>query len=41
MKYKQYFILFTMPMKVNISSGVTANSVNIPLAVGNYVLQEA
>jgi transcriptional regulator with XRE-family HTH domain len=41
MKYKQYFNLFTMPMKVNISSGVTANSANIPQAVGNYVLQEA
>ena len=41
MEYKQYFNLFTMPMKVNISSGETANSVNIPQAGENYVLEAA
>jgi transcriptional regulator with XRE-family HTH domain len=41
MEYKQYFILITRPLIVNISSGETANSVNIQQSGETYVLEAA
>jgi transcriptional regulator with XRE-family HTH domain len=41
MEYKQYFHLNTRPMIVNISSGKTANSVNIQQSGEAYVLEAA
>lgn len=41
MEYKQYFNLNTRPMIVNISSGETANSVNIQQSGETYVLEAA
>ncbi|HBL77241.1 MAG: hypothetical protein A2W90_15545 [Bacteroidetes bacterium GWF2_42_66] len=41
MEYKQYFNLITRPLIVNISSGETANSVNIQQSGETYVLEAA
>lgn len=41
MEYKQYFNLITRPLIVNISSGETANSVNIQQSSETYVLEAA